>query len=223
MNENVTVQWNKLPNEANYVAMDHGDWHWFTKKPTFNPLSKQWDIGNDCRWGALNWRFVSYNSLVTSENSLTPRHTETMSEEPIMEYQEKRPPKPHKHAELIKMWADDPSLRFEVRYTPNEEWVPTVKDIPAWDEDAEYRVKPKVMYINGIEVPAPESSAPAMGTQYFVPNLQCSKDCGHADVIAPTWSGSDADIGRLECGMVHLNAENAAIHKRAIVAANKSY
>jgi hypothetical protein len=45
---------------------------------------------------------------------------------------------PHKHAEVIKAWADGKDI--EIRLTPESAWVDTTK--PSWDEHFEYRVKP---------------------------------------------------------------------------------
>jgi hypothetical protein len=46
--------------------------------------------------------------------------------------------KPHKHAELIKAWADGEKIQYR---KPNEQaWKDS--DTPAWVEDYEYRVKP---------------------------------------------------------------------------------
>jgi hypothetical protein len=46
--------------------------------------------------------------------------------------------KPHKHAELIKAWADGAEIQGK---NWNNEWV-KVTDI-SWDPDFEYRVKPE--------------------------------------------------------------------------------
>ncbi len=47
--------------------------------------------------------------------------------------------KPHKHAELIKAWADGAEIQY--RLSPEEEW----KDMgsPLWWDCNEYRIKPK--------------------------------------------------------------------------------
>ena len=42
----------------------------------------------------------------------------------------------HKHAELIKKWAD--GAQIQVKY---DEWQDT--DSPTWDEEFEYRIKPE--------------------------------------------------------------------------------
>lgn len=45
----------------------------------------------------------------------------------------------HKHAELIKAWAD--GAEIEYRYTAYEEWASI--NTPTWMEDFEYRIKPE--------------------------------------------------------------------------------
>ena len=50
-------------------------------------------------------------------------------------------PKPHPHAELIKMWADDPSIEIQYFCDIRDKWVNTGN--PGWDIDLKYRIKPK--------------------------------------------------------------------------------
>ena len=47
--------------------------------------------------------------------------------------------KPHKHAEVIKAWAD--GAEIEVYDLIQENWV--YSDGPTWREDHEYRIKPE--------------------------------------------------------------------------------
>lgn len=54
--------------------------------------------------------------------------------------QEEVKPKPHVHAELIKQWADDPSLIIQCWQTNTESWWDL--DKAAWDESCKYRIKP---------------------------------------------------------------------------------
>jgi hypothetical protein len=48
---------------------------------------------------------------------------------------------PHKHAELIKRWADDPSLIVEYKY--EDKWL--IEPSISWNENLEYRIKPEVI------------------------------------------------------------------------------
>lgn len=47
--------------------------------------------------------------------------------------------KPHKHAEVIKAWAD--GAKIQVRLATTAPWITTTD--PSWLEDMEYRVKPE--------------------------------------------------------------------------------
>ncbi len=46
--------------------------------------------------------------------------------------------KPHKHAELIKAWADGAEIEYKVH---NGGWV--ALEHPSWDDHNEYRIKPE--------------------------------------------------------------------------------
>jgi hypothetical protein len=46
---------------------------------------------------------------------------------------------PHKHAELIKAWADG----AEIQYHKGHEWCDVVDNTPYWYECNEYRIKPE--------------------------------------------------------------------------------
>lgn len=50
-------------------------------------------------------------------------------------------PTPHKHAEVIKAWAD--GVKIEFRTDLREEWRELRTSHPNWKEDFEYRVKPE--------------------------------------------------------------------------------
>jgi hypothetical protein len=50
------------------------------------------------------------------------------------------PNEPHKHAELIKAWADGAEIEY---YSPSQDkWIICVNNRPQWHEDMAYRVKP---------------------------------------------------------------------------------
>lgn len=77
--------------------------------------------------------------------------------------------------------------------------------------DYEVRIKPDVIIVNGIEVPAPEKLAPLEGKKYFFPGPGSERDC-----IASFWDGVPCDIRRLEQGLVHVCEENAIAHAKAM-------
>lgn len=47
--------------------------------------------------------------------------------------------KPHKHAELIKKWADGAIIQYHI---DSDAWEDCSKNKPLWDENTRYRVKP---------------------------------------------------------------------------------
>lgn len=51
---------------------------------------------------------------------------------------------PHKHADVIKAWADGATI--QVRVHPESEW--RTVESPSWDPDLEYRVKPPSKVLN---------------------------------------------------------------------------
>jgi len=50
--------------------------------------------------------------------------------------------RPHKHAELIKQWADNPALKFQYHSQLGMGWQ-DVAYAPDWDSNYEYRIKPE--------------------------------------------------------------------------------
>lgn len=55
---------------------------------------------------------------------------------------------PHVHAELIKAWADNPSLKLQCRAPKSGKYEPVWMDLdetehPKWLENVEYRIKPE--------------------------------------------------------------------------------
>lgn len=52
--------------------------------------------------------------------------------------------KPHVHAELIKAWAENTTLKFQCRFPePSRDWVDCQISSPNWTESLEYRIKPE--------------------------------------------------------------------------------
>ena len=81
------------------------------------------------------------------------------------------------------------------------------------DDGLQYlRVKPKVFYIGGLEVPKPESKAPKKGTMYFTPSVT---DEMFYDSM--TWKDDGYDKMFLKRGIVHLNSDAAIIHAKALI------
>lgn len=49
--------------------------------------------------------------------------------------------KPHKHAELIKAWADGATIQFLNLHF--NEWKDILDNSPSWNENTQYRIKPE--------------------------------------------------------------------------------
>lgn len=48
--------------------------------------------------------------------------------------------KPHKHAEVIKAWADGATIQY---FTAGDGWVDLTAPIPGWLDHVGYRIKPE--------------------------------------------------------------------------------
>jgi hypothetical protein len=48
---------------------------------------------------------------------------------------------PHKHAALIKEWADGEQIEYFDKFT--KRWVTSMGNSPSWISDTEYRIKPE--------------------------------------------------------------------------------
>ena len=80
---------------------------------------------------------------------------------------------------------------------------------PEWVEDNEYRRKPKVILINGHEVPEPCRTPLQAGTNYWIPGILIS-------ATQFRWQDDDIDTSYLESGFVHLTKEAAEKHFNAL-------
>lgn len=76
----------------------------------------------------------------------------------------------------------------------------------------DWGIAPHTKTINGVEVPAPRKTAPAMGEEYFTPTVNNAS--GYRDYI---WRGSASDTRRLMAGVIHMEPEHAAQHTKAIL------
>ena len=131
--------------DKNGAAIKVGDRVQISNKPAdiqgvgivVEPTQKGWAISEDIVW--IKWEECKYNSVVGrilwSECSTVAK----LNTEPKPETK----PKPHVHAELIKMWADDPSIVFQWRVLA-EVWKDCHAEVgPCWEEAHSYRLKPK--------------------------------------------------------------------------------
>lgn len=86
-------------------------------------------------------------------------------------------------------------------------------DLLSFEIGEDYRIKPKTITVNGIEVPEPIRKEPTKGdTLYFIPVL--SSPSFYAQVY---WNGDETDHHRLKHGLLHHTKEAAIAHAKAML------
>jgi hypothetical protein len=116
---------------------------------------------------------------------------------------------PHPHKDLICQWAEDTSLQIERYSVTQEKWKDAQK--PAWFPGEKYRIKPKMISLNGHEYPEPLKEAPEKGSIVF--------HYGDAEVITHRWLALDWQLKLLKQRRLHLTREAAQQHSEAIIKA----
>lgn len=137
------------------------------------------------------------------------------------------PPKPHKHAALIKQWADDPGQDIWFWVEKDRNWViSNFSNMIGYRTGGTYALGPKptqpprrMCKLGGLQFPEPEKEAPALGTNYFVPDPD---DASPSLVCGPMqWDNETCELRWLHYRMVHLTRDDAEAHSRAILAATR--
>lgn len=119
----------------------------------------------------------------------------------------------HIHAATMAEYAKDaaetdkPWERWEFSYK-NQEYE-SLNNHPIWMTDNKYRRKPKVILINGHEVPEPHRTPLKKGEMYWTLSLANG-------VTNLLWLDDDIDTCYLENGFVHLTKEAAEKHFNAL-------
>ena len=122
---------------------------------------------------------------------------------------------PHPQADILRAIADGEDI--EAFY--DEEWygvVPMTALRYIYDGMIPLRIKPKIININGIEVPEPMREMPPEGTSVYWPGFGPDSGDTHTE---------SADVGYyptmlpdlLRKGLLHLTEEAAAIHANALL------
>lgn len=78
--------------------------------------------------------------------------------------------------------------------------------------DHQFRLAPRTILVNGVEVPAPEKDAPAMHSRYYVPSV--IQDDYYAIL---EWKEHKQDLRALEDGVIYLNKEDAIARAKAML------
>lgn len=125
-------------------------------------------------------------------------------------------PTGHPHAELMAQYAEDarthaePWRLWQWRNLCGQ-WIDCSWP-PSWPPEFAFRRKPRLILINGHEVPEPLRVAPPVGAQVYIVNLA---DMRGTDPLY--WAGDGFDMRCLSRGIVHLTREAAQAHARALL------
>ncbi len=114
----------------------------------------------------------------------------------------------HKHAALIQQWLDDDSLIVE-RKAGDGNWYKQTDCF--WNEESEYRFKPKMIRCGDLEFPEPMRVAPELDTRFWLATTL-------EDVLVYRWENDAFDQKVLSRGICHLTEEAAEAHARALIA-----
>lgn len=85
-------------------------------------------------------------------------------------------------------------------------------DTQSYMSGLSFRIAPRTILVNGVEVPAPEKDAPADGTQYFIPYL--TDDDLYEGM---QWDSAPVDRKWLDLGLVYLDKESAIARAKAML------
>lgn len=120
----------------------------------------------------------------------------------------------HIHAAAMAEYAKDavetdiPWERWEFCHMRGE--YQSLHSHPEWVEDNKYRRKPKVILINGHEVPEPCRTPFEIGDVYWTFTFF------FAGVIEVYWDGDSEDHNAFKNGFIHLTKEAAEKHFNAL-------
>jgi hypothetical protein len=119
---------------------------------------------------------------------------------------------PHPHKDLICQWAEDTSLLIQKEFPVRGKWADClIGEVVTFSGYTKYRIKPKMISLNGHEYPEPLKEAPEKGTIVF--------HYGDAEVITHRWLALDWQLKLLKQRRLHLTREAAQQHFGAVIKA----
>jgi hypothetical protein len=119
---------------------------------------------------------------------------------------------PHKHAEVLRAIADGETVQYLIR----DEWVDRPEKSMTVDpitcERMQWRIKPKMISLNGFEYPEPLSSAPPKGTVVWTTWVRSVESIVFSEL-------NESAMAMLKQRRLHLTREAAEMHFEAQIKA----
>lgn len=122
--------------------------------------------------------------------------------------------KEHKYAKVLRWIADGEQVQI---YGNHGLWVDRYPEqvlcaICDGTHPDRFRIKPRTILVNGVEVPAPETEAPKISSSYFLADPSYSHF-----TACYQWGAEKSDFMALERGLVYLNKEDAIARAKAML------
>ncbi|ERT12719.1 hypothetical protein [Photorhabdus temperata] len=86
---------------------------------------------------------------------------------------------------------------------------------PAWDIDIKYRRKPEMITVGKVSFPKPIDYELERGDEFW------EIENHRVGAYRCYWEGDNIDLKLLECGLIHLEKENAEQHALALIKISK--
>lgn len=117
-----------------------------------------------------------------------------------------------KHLEVKRAYYNDPENVVVQMKCHNGNWADMVCE-PGWNENTEYRIKPKTIRIGDIDVPEPVREALKSGEHYYVVTIAGTR----LSATHMVYVGYEYEKGWLSRGLIHLTREDAELHANALI------
>lgn len=123
--------------------------------------------------------------------------------------------KEHKYAQVLRWIADGERIqqdfRGEWRVCANCNLLLMIANGSA-DSPSTFRLAPRTIRVNGVEVPAPEKVAPEKGSTYYIPDIGVD-----TFYYEHKWFNDRFDLKNLERGLIYRNTEDAIARAKAML------
>lgn len=117
----------------------------------------------------------------------------------------------HKYAQVLRWIADGEKIQVDVNGWTTCSAEGVLRHILTGTHNR-FRLAPRTIIVNGVEVPAPEMVAPERGVQYLIPSL--SKESLYRSYV---WYGGEFDKQMLDRDLVYLTPSDAIARAKAML------